>query len=90
MMMKRVQCLIVGVVCFVLGMLAAHSLPPVFGQGTKNPTWLHALELSARQAGEKDFTDKTKTYGIEVYRDQNNGNLVYVSQTGSIAVVPAK
>ena len=26
----------------------------------------------------------------ELYRDDNNNNLVYVSETGSIAVVPAK
>src|SRR5262249_62081900 len=51
--------------------------------------WLHALELSARKAGEKDFVkDKTQRYNIEVFRDEKSGNLLYVSETGSIAMVP--
>jgi hypothetical protein len=54
---------------------------------SKAPEWKHGMELSVRKAGEKDFNKDTKKYGIEVFSDENNGNLVYVSETGSIAVV---
>ena len=56
----------------------------------KGPDWQHGLELKVRKAGEKEFTKDTKTYGIEVFLDGNNGNLIYVCETGGIAVVPGK
>jgi hypothetical protein len=56
----------------------------------KNPDWQHGLELDVRKAGEAKFTKDTKRYGIEVYLDENNGNLVYICETGDLAVVPAK
>jgi hypothetical protein len=57
------------------------------GKG-KDPTWQAAMELRVRKAGEKDFTKDTKKYGLEVFKDENAGNLIYISETGSIAVVP--
>jgi hypothetical protein len=90
-MSKRVQIGLVGLVCFLLGALATQSLPLVHAQDkTKDPTWLHGLEFRVRKAGEKDFTKDTKRYGIEVFKDENTGNLIYISETGSIAVAPGK
>jgi hypothetical protein len=57
---------------------------------TKEPKWLHGHELRVRRAGEKDFTAQTQTYSVEVFRDENNGNLIYICQNGSIAVTPEK
>jgi hypothetical protein len=54
----------------------------------KDPTWQHGLELSVRKAGEKDFTKDTKKYGLEVFLDGNNGNLIYITEAGNVAVVP--
>jgi hypothetical protein len=89
-MSKRVQLLIVGVVCFLLG--AAVALPLVQAQqpAPKPPEWTHGMELKVRKAGEANFDNNTKKYGIEVFKDLNNGNLVYISESGSIAVVPGK
>jgi predicted peroxiredoxin len=56
----------------------------------KTPTWKHAMTVKVRKAGEKDFTKDTKKYGIEIFKDENNGNLVYISETGSIAVAAGK
>lgn len=43
------------------------------------------------KSSEFNFNDKeTKKYGIEVYKDEENGNLIYISEIRSIAVVPAK
>jgi hypothetical protein len=56
----------------------------------KNPKWLHAQELKVRKAGEADFGKDTKKFSIEVFLDENNGNLIYICETGSIAVVPGK
>ena len=57
------------------------------GADIKPPSWLYGLELSVRKGGESDFTDKTAKFSVEVFKDENTGNLVYVSQTGDIAVV---
>lgn len=55
---------------------------------SKDPKWEHAMELRVRKAGEPDWTKDTKKYGLEVFRDGNTGNLIYITETGSIAVVP--
>jgi hypothetical protein len=53
----------------------------------KGPKWLSGMNLSARKAGEKDFTDATKKYGVEVFQDENTGTRIYISETGSVAAV---
>ena len=45
------------------------------------------MDLTARKGGEKDF-DKAKKFGIEVFQDNRTGNLIFISETGSIAVLP--
>jgi hypothetical protein len=91
-MSKRVQVFLVGAVCFLTGCLLTQQLPFVRAQNqeTKAPQWMHGLEFRVRKAGEADFKPDTKKFGIEVFKDANNGNLVYISETGSIAVVPGK
>lgn len=92
-MSKRVQIFLVGAVCFLMGCLVTQQLPFVHAQAAadvKPPKWQHGLEFRVRKAGELDFTKDTKRYGIEVFKDENNGNLVYISETGDIAVLPGK
>src|SRR5262245_515194 len=60
------------------------------GDTGKGPNWQHGLELSARKQGQKTSDKETRRYGIEVFVDDNNGNLIYVTETGAIAVVPGK
>ena len=60
----------------------------LFAQEDANkPKWLGGFYLRARKGDENDFTKDTKRYGVEVFLDPNNGNLIYISDTGSIAVV---
>jgi hypothetical protein len=84
--------LAVAVAAFVMGAAAVAFLPRVYGQDSdvKKPKWLHGVSLQVRKADEPSFSKDTKRVGIEVFKDDNNGNLIYVSETGSIAVVPAK
>ena len=93
-MSRRVQLSLIGVVCFLLGALVAPQLPfaHALQQDTKSPKWLHGLDLRVRKAGHANFDDSKDTlkYGIEVFRDDNNGNLIYISENGSNAVVPGK
>ena len=89
-MSKRVQLVLVGTVCFLMGCLVAQQLPFVHAQDVKKPSWSHGLEFRVRKAGEVDWSKDTKRYGIEVFKDENNGNLVYISETGDISVVPGK
>lgn len=78
-----------GVLVYISETGALAVAPAGGGAGKEDPEWLHGLELRARKAGEADFTPKTPTYGVELFKDVNAGNLVYVSHTGSLAVVPA-
>jgi len=57
------------------------------GEG-KAPVWLHGLDLYCRKHDERDFTKTTQKLGVEVFRDENNGNLIYLCESGSLAVVP--
>ena len=91
-MSKQVQFALVGLVCFLMGSLLAQHLPFLQAQDaekSKKPQWTHALDLKCRKGREEDF-DKAKVYGVEVFKDPNTNNLIYISETGSIAVVPAK
>jgi hypothetical protein len=54
--------------------------------GKKGVAWKGAMNLRARKGGEKDF-DKAKRYGIEVFEDNRTGNLLFISETGAIAVM---
>ena len=62
---------------------------PVKGK-PKNPTWKHSWDLKVRKAGEKDFNKDTRKIGVEVFLDPNNGNLIYLTDTGSFAAVAGK
>ena len=88
-MSKRTQLLAVGLLCFLTGALTMH-LPFARAQDDKGkvPVWRHGMELKVRKSGEADFGRDTKKIGIEVFQDENNGNLIYLTETGSIAVVP--
>lgn len=58
-----------------------------YAPDAKGVTWRGALALRARKGGEKEF-EKAKKYGIEVFEDNRTGNLLFVSETGSVAVLP--
>lgn len=53
----------------------------------KGVTWKTAMALRARKGGQAKFED-AKKYGIEVFEDNRTGNLIFISETGSIAVLP--
>lgn len=55
--------------------------------GKKAVSWIAAMNLGVRKAGERNFA-KAKKYGVEVYQDNRTGNLIFISDTGAIAVLP--
>jgi hypothetical protein len=90
-MSKRAQLALVGLVCFLIGCLVTPHLPFVHAQeAPKGPKWSHGLDLKVRKGGEAEFSKDTKKIGVEVFRDENNNNLIYISESGCIAVVPGK
>jgi hypothetical protein len=52
----------------------------------KAPEWLHGLDLACRKHDQPNFDKNTRKFGVEIFRDENNGNLIYITETGSIAV----
>ncbi len=76
-------------VCGETGAIAAiPARAEVKGDG-KAPDWLHGLDLACRKATEPSFNKDTRKFGVEVYHDQTAGNLIFLSETGSIAVTAA-
>lgn len=71
------------------GKLAVTPVQGVPGQ-LQEPLWLYSMDLRCRKAGQKEWTKDTPSFGIEVYREQKTGNLIYLSETGALAVVPSK
>jgi hypothetical protein len=69
------------------GFVATAPNPGALPADAKGVTWKSAMVLRARKGGEKDFEKATK-YGIEVFQDNRTGNLIFISNTGSIAVLP--
>jgi hypothetical protein len=60
----------------------------ILNYAEKLDKWLTANDLSARKAGEAEFTQKTKKFGVELFRDLRSNKLLYVCETGSIAFAP--
>ena len=81
-MIKRVRLLAVGSLFVAMCGLWAQDTPKV-----KAPAWKQGMELQVRKVGEKDFTKDTKRYGVEVYKDENTGKVLYITETGSVAVI---
>ena len=54
---------------------------------SKAPQWLHGLDLSCRKHDEPNFSKDTRKFGLEIFRDENNGNLMFITETGSLAVM---
>jgi hypothetical protein len=63
--------------------------PPGEVKKEQKLSWMHAMSLKARPGGEQDFA-KARKYGVEVFKDNHTGYLVYVCETGAIAVLPRK
>jgi hypothetical protein len=68
------------------GALAVAPAVPI-GMETKCK-WLTAHDLAVRKAGEKEFTDKTKKWGVELFRDLGSNQLLYACESTSIAFAP--
>lgn len=68
------------------GAIAALPTGPVGAE--KTCKWLTAHDLKARKVGEAEFTQKTKTYGVELFRDAASNRLLYVCESGSLAFAP--
>jgi hypothetical protein len=58
--------------------------------GVKYSPYLHAFACKSRKADEADFTAKTGSYGIELWKDRTSGFVYYASQIGSMAVTTGK
>jgi hypothetical protein len=58
-----------------------------FVADAKGVTWKSAMALRARKGGQADF-NAAKKFGLEVFEDNRTGNLLFVSETGAIAVLP--
>jgi hypothetical protein len=93
-MSKRTVTLLVGLVVFLLGTIIGQQLPAIQAQPKtappKDATPIHGFNLRIRGVGEQKFTADSKRIPVEVFRDENNGNVIYISEAGSIAVVPGK
>lgn len=84
---------IFAALCVAGGWLAAQATPwyaraQQEEEAEEGTTSLYGFDIQVRKAGELEFTEETKRVGVEVLRDENTGNVVYISETGSIAVVP--
>jgi len=56
-------------------------------QGATGVTWKSGMALRARKVGEPEFS-KARRFSVEVFEDNRTGNLIFISETGSIAVLP--
>ena len=67
----------------------AIAVAPGTGAGTdKTCKWLTAHDLNCRKAGEAEFTQKTKKWGVELFQDRGTNRLLYVCESGSVALAP--
>ncbi len=53
----------------------------------EQPTLVKGINLRARKAGEEDI-EKAAKFGVEVFRDNRTGYLVFITDTGAISILP--
>ncbi|MBX9580876.1 MAG: hypothetical protein K2X87_11260 [Gemmataceae bacterium] len=68
------------------GAVASAPVPAALA-ADRGPARLYGVNLRVRAPGEEGF-DKAKKFGVDVFRDDNTGGLVYAAETGSIAAAP--
>jgi len=68
------------------GALAVAPAVPIGAE--RRCKWITAHDLGARKAGEAEFTERTKKYGVELFRDMASNRLLYASESGAIAFAP--
>src|SRR4051812_48153909 len=89
-MSKRIMVPLLGL-SFLIAGVGAHGLVRAQEAKVKDAVWKHGVDVYCRKAGEDEFKDKvTKKYAIECYQDENNNIGVYISETGSLSIVPSK
>jgi len=90
-MSKRLAYVLMGTIGFLMGIIVSSQTGVLQAQGAKEeekkPVWSHAYELKVRKTGEQNFTADTKKVAIEVFKDAANGNIIYITEGGAIAVV---
>jgi len=69
------------------GFVATAPLPKSIPADAKGVTWKGAMALRARKGGEEKFETAAK-FGVEVFEDNRTGNLIYITETGAIGVLP--
>lgn len=69
---------------------AAPGAPLADGKKTLPPKALYGLVLPVRKAGETEVTEKSPRIPIEVFEDPNTGIMLYITDTGFIAIAPNK
>lgn len=52
---------------------------------SKGPAWLTGLDLPTRKAGVPKFDKTTKVHSMEVFRDPNTDNYLFITELGNIA-----
>ena len=70
-----------------VGNIAVTPLGPVGAEKTSK--WHTGLDLKVRRAGEPEFTQKTRPFGVEVYRDLGTNKLLYMGEGGWVAFAAA-
>ena len=78
---------------FLAGAAVAHWAPRSQAwQETKAkaPEWKSSAVFAVRKAGENEVSASTRRVGVEIFKDETTGTWLFVSETGDIAVAPAK
>ncbi|MEZ6142403.1 MAG: hypothetical protein R3B84_17730 [Zavarzinella sp.] len=86
-MNKRLAAVLFAALAFCAGYVVADLMQRAEAQEAKGPKWSHGLLLRVRPADQADFNKDTPKIGVEVFKDENNGNLIYITEKGNIAVV---
>lgn len=70
------------------GSVAVAPKPGSYREGKTGVRWSAGRGLRVRKPGETNFDSKTTKYGLEVFEDNRTGHLIFLTETGSISVLP--
>src|SRR5206468_1729430 len=74
----------------VLTLFAGLPQGAAWPQRPKEIAWTHAFDLAARRFGEKEFSKDTQVNALEIFKDVNTDNWVFITEKGLVAAAPVR
>src|SRR2546423_574550 len=86
--MKSVTCSLLALAGLLVAGLSGQHLSSLLHaqEATKGLVWKHGLNFQVRKGDQTKFDQDSRKFGTEVFHDKDINKLVYIAETGALAL----